>query len=139
VVARDLRETGGSDDHPGREVLNYGHTMGHAVEQASGYTVRHGEAVAIGCVFVAELARAAGLLDDAVADRHAAVLAHMGLPTGWHGASYDDLRERLAVDKKSRGSSLRFVVLHDLAVPRILADPAEEHLRAAYDVMAGGS
>ena len=81
VVAGDLTETGGSDGHPGREVLNYGHTMGHAVELASGYALRHGEAVAIGSVYAAELARAAGLLDDAVADRHRTVLTRVGLPT----------------------------------------------------------
>ena len=141
VVAGDLREQlggGGQAGHPGREVLNYGHTMGHAVEQASGYGLRHGEAVSIGCVYVAELARAAGLLADQVADRHHAAFERVGLPTAWSGATYDDLRARMAVDKKSRGSSLRFVVLSDLARPRILADPAEEHLRAAYDVMTGG-
>jgi 3-dehydroquinate synthase len=139
VVAGDLRERGGDGGHPGREVLNYGHTMGHAVEQASGYRLRHGEAVAIGCVYVAELARLAGVLDDEVADRHRTAFARVGLPTGWAGATYDDLRARMAVDKKSRGSSLRFVVLADLARPLVLVDPAEEHLRAAYDVMVGGA
>jgi 3-dehydroquinate synthase len=139
VVARDLLESGGGADHPGREVLNYGHTMGHAVEQASGYALRHGEAVAIGCVYVAEVARAAGVLDDALADRHHTAFARVGLPTGWAGASYDDLRARMAVDKKARGSTLRLVVLHDLADPHILADPDEAHLRAAYDVMVGGA
>jgi 3-dehydroquinate synthase len=112
--------------------------MGHAVERASHYAVRHGEAVAIGCVYVAELARSASLLADDVADRHHSVFARVGLPTTWAGASFEDLRSRMAVDKKSRGSSLRFVVLRDLASPEILTDPAEEHLRAAYDVMAGG-
>jgi 3-dehydroquinate synthase len=139
VVAGDLRERGGDADRPGREVLNYGHTMGHAVERASGFGLRHGEAVAIGCVYVAELARAAGMLADDVADRHRSAFGRVGLPTGWSGATYDDLRARMAVDKKSRGSSLRFVVLSDLARPRILTDPAEEHLRAAYDVMVGGA
>jgi 3-dehydroquinate synthase len=138
VVAGDLRETGGSDGHPGREVLNYGHTMGHAVEQASGYALRHGEAVALGCVYVAELARLAGLLDDEVAARHASAFARVGLPTTWPGATYDELRARMAVDKKSRGTHLRFVVLRGLADPVVLTDPPEEHLRAAYDVMAGG-
>ena len=61
----DLKETGGADGHPGREALNYGHTLGHAIERASGYPIRHGEAVAVGMVFVAELARLAGQLDDA--------------------------------------------------------------------------
>jgi len=139
VVAGDLRESTGSADHPGREVLNYGHTMGHAVEQASGYALRHGEAVAIGCVYVAEVARAAGVLDDALAERHHTAFARVGLPTGWAGASYDDLRARMAVDKKARGSTLRLVVLHDLADPHILTDPDEAHLRAAYDAMVGGA
>jgi 3-dehydroquinate synthase len=139
VVAADLHEAAGSDAQPGREVLNYGHTMGHAVEQASGYALRHGEAVAVGCVFVAELARSTGLMDDALAERHRTAFARIGLPTGWGGASYDDLRARMAVDKKSRGTTLRFVVLDGLASPRILADPGEEHLRAAYDAMVGGA
>lgn len=139
VVSRDLRERGGAASDPGREVLNYGHTMGHAVEQASGYTLRHGEAVAIGCVYVAELARLSGILDPDVADRHRAAFERVGLPTGWAGATYDELRGRMAVDKKSRGSSLRFVVLDDLASPRILRDPHEQHLRAAYDAMVGGA
>jgi 3-dehydroquinate synthase len=139
VVAGDLREGGADDGSAGREVLNYGHTMGHAVEQASEFALRHGEAVAIGCVYVAELARAAGIMDDTLADRHRSAFARVGLPTGWAGASYDDLRARMAVDKKSRGSTLRFVVLDGLASPRILADPQEEHLRAAYDVMVGGA
>ena len=139
IVAGDLRESGSSDGHPGREVLNYGHTMGHAVEQASGYALRHGEAVAIGCVFVAELALAAGVLDHDVAERHRSAFTRVGLPTGWAGASYDDLRARMAVDKKSRGSSLRFVVLEGVARPRVLVDPDESQLRAAYDAMVGGA
>ncbi|HEX3932109.1 MAG TPA: 3-dehydroquinate synthase [Nocardioides sp.] len=138
VVSGDLREAGGDAGHPGREVLNYGHTMGHAVEQASDYALRHGEAVAIGCVYVAELARASGILADDVADRHHAAFAGVGLPTGWSGASYPDLRARMAVDKKARGSTLRFVVLSDVARPQVLTDPAEESLRAAYAVMTGG-
>ena len=137
VVVGDLRETGGSDGHPGREVLNYGHTLAHAVERASGYAVRHGEAVAIGCVFVAELARRAGLLADDVADRHAAVLGLVGLPTTWDGATFDELLATMRVDKKARGSQLRFVVLSGLAEPRILAGPDENLLRSAYDVVRG--
>ena len=70
VVVGDLKETGGSDEHPGREVLNYGHTLAHAVERGTDYRVRHGEAVALGMVFVAEVARLAGHLDDETAARH---------------------------------------------------------------------
>jgi 3-dehydroquinate synthase len=147
VVVGDLKETGGSAGHPGREVLNYGHTMAHAVEKGTGYRVRHGEAVALGMVYVAELARLAGRLDDATAQRHADVLASVGLPTRFDELRFDELRfdelrfdELLAtmrVDKKARGSQLRFVVLDGLARPAILTDPDEQLLRAAYDHLGG--
>ena len=137
VVVGDLRETGGVDGHPGREVLNYGHTLAHAVERTSDYSVRHGEAVAIGCAYVAELAVRAGSLPRAVADRHRAVLSRVGLPTTYDGASFDDLHAAMKVDKKARGSQLRFVVLDDIAMPRILAGPDEDDLRAAYDAISG--
>ncbi len=133
VVAGDLRERGGdATGHPGREALNYGHTLAHAIERAHDYGVRHGEAVAIGCVFVADLARRAGLLDAAVAERHRTVLAAVGLPTTHDATPFDELLATMRVDKKSRGASLRLVVLHALADPRILADPDEGLLRAAY-------
>jgi len=137
VVAMDLRETGGVDGHPGREVLNYGHTLGHAVEKSSGYAVRHGEAVSIGMAYVAELARLAGRLDAHTADRHSTVLSSLGLPTTWSGASFDELLAVMRVDKKARGATLRFVVLDGLARPTVLADPPEELLRAAYDKVSG--
>jgi 3-dehydroquinate synthase len=137
VVVADLKETGGPDGHPGREVLNYGHTMAHAIERASDYTVRHGEAVAIGSVFVAELARLAGVLDDATADRHRTAFERVGLPIHWYGASYDELRDAMAVDKKARGNTLRFVVLSGVGRPQVLTDPADDLLRAAYRIMTG--
>ncbi|MFL6106806.1 MAG: 3-dehydroquinate synthase [Marmoricola sp.] len=141
VVVDDLLETGGSGGHPGREALNYGHTMAHAIEKASGYRIRHGEAVALGMVYVAELARLAGRTDDALAARHASALRAVGLPTRFDpaspGAGFDALLATMRVDKKSRGSHLRFVVLDDLARPSILTDPSEEHLRAAYEHLVG--
>ena len=138
VVVTDLKETGGRGGHPGREALNYGHTMAHAIERAEDYTVRHGEAVAMGCVFVAELAGRAGTLAPGVVARHHAVLARVGLPTTYAGASFEELHAAMKVDKKSRGSQLRFVVLADLAVPTVLAGPSEEDLRGAYDVLVNG-
>jgi 3-dehydroquinate synthase len=141
VVQEDLKETGrastGSSGGIGREVLNYGHTMAHAIEKATGYGVRHGEAVALGMVYVAELARLAGRLDADVAARHERVLDAVGLPTRFDGAPFDDLLATMRVDKKARGSQLRFVVLDDVGRPGILADPPEEQLRAAYDHLAG--
>lgn len=138
VVVADLKETGGADGHPGREVLNYGHTMAHAIERAEGYTVRHGEAVAIGCCYVAELARLEGHLDAATAARHARAFAAVGLPTSYDGTGFHELLAAMRVDKKARGNTLRFVVLDDIGRPVVLAGPSEDNLRAAYDVMAGG-
>lgn len=140
IVVADLKETVGADGaggHPGREALNYGHTMAHAIERAEGYTMRHGEAVAIGCCYVAELARLEGHLDDQTAARHATAFAAVGLPTGYAGADFDDLLAGMRVDKKARGNTLRFVVLDGLAKPVVLSGPSEANLRAAYDRMAG--
>ena len=144
VVVGDLKETGGADGHPGREVLNYGHTMAHAVEKGTGYRVRHGEAVALGMVYVAELARLAGRLDDETALRHTAVLESVGLATAITQQQsdklpFEDLLATMRVDKKSRGDQLRFVVLDALAQPAILEGPDESLLRAAYDYLRGAS
>ncbi len=140
VVVEDLKETGGDDAHPGREALNYGHTLAHAVEKGTGYRIRHGEAVALGMVFVAELARLTGRLDAATADRHTSALAAVGLPTTFAGAgvelTFEEALATMRVDKKARGAQLRFVVLDGLARPGILADPDEDTLRRAYDRVA---
>ncbi len=132
VVVGDLRETGGVGGHPGREVLNYGHTLGHAIEKAERYRYRHGAAVAIGMVYVAELARLAGRLDEETADRHRRVLELVGLPTSYGGSSWGQLHEAMKVDKKSRGDTLRFVVLEGLAKPAVLSGPDPALLTAAY-------
>jgi 3-dehydroquinate synthase len=132
VVVGDLRETGGSAGHPGREVLNYGHTLGHAVERVERYKFRHGAAVAIGMMYVAELARLAGRLDEALVERHRSVLELVGLPTTYRGGMWGQLHEAMKVDKKSRGDQLRFVVLEGLARPTILQAPDPALLTAAY-------
>jgi 3-dehydroquinate synthase len=132
VVSADLRERGGTAGHPGREALNYGHTLAHAIERAEDYQVRHGEAVAVGMVFVAELARLAGRLDDATAARHAETLASLGLPTTYAGAGWPELLTTMRLDKKTRGDLLRFVVLDGLARPSVLEGPSPELLEAAF-------
>ncbi len=137
VVTADLRETGGVDGHPGREVLNYGHTLAHAIERVEDYGIRHGEAVAIGSVFVAELARRAGRVDKALVERHRTAFGAVGLPTTYAGASFDDLLATMRVDKKARGGQLRFVVLDGLARPGVLAGPEERWLREAYAAIGG--
>lgn len=130
VVSEDLREAGL------REILNYGHTMGHAIEQHAGYTMRHGDAVAIGMVFAAELAHRSGLIDSALLARHRDILSLVGLPTTYAGTSLDALLVAMGRDKKTRGSTLRFVVLEGLAQPTRLVGPSGEVLRAAYDSLA---
>ena len=132
VVVGDLKETGGAAGHPGREVLNYGHTLGHAIERAERYKFRHGAAVAIGMMYVAELARLAGRLDEATAERHRSVLELVGLPTTYRGGDWARLHEAMKVDKKSRGDQLRFVVLEGLARPAILQAPDPALLTAAF-------
>ena len=135
VVADDLHETraGGGI---GREQLNYGHTLGHAVERVERYAFRHGAAVAIGMVFVAELARLAGRLDEASADRHRAVLEMLGLPTSYRGDVWPQLLDAMQLDKKTRGDQLRFVVLDGLARPGVLAGPDPGLLAGAYAEIA---
>jgi 3-dehydroquinate synthase len=126
VVGDDLTEQGG------REFLNYGHTLGHAIEKVESYSWRHGAAVSVGLVFVAELGRLAGRLDDPTAERHRTVLESVGLPTSYDG-DWQKVHAAMRVDKKSRGNRLRFVVLDALAAPRILDDPDPTLLVAAYE------
>jgi 3-dehydroquinate synthase len=130
VVASDLRESGR------REILNYGHTLGHAIERVERYQIRHGEAVAIGMVYAAELARLAGRLDAPTHRRHRRVLTAVGLPTAFLPGAWPALREAMAVDKKSRGARMRFVVLDGPARPGILDDPPEELMVRAYEEVA---
>ena len=126
VVTEDLREAGP------REFLNYGHTLGHAIERVEEFGFRHGEAVAIGLAYAAALGRLSGRLDEATAARHREILTAVGLPTFYRAGAWPRLRSAMAVDKKTRGSRLRFVVLDGLARPGILADPGEELLERAY-------
>jgi 3-dehydroquinate synthase len=130
VVSADLRE---SDL---REVLNYGHTLAHAIERRERYRWRHGAAVSVGLVFAAELARLAGRLDDATADRHASVLASVGLPISYDPDALNELLEGMRIDKKSRSGVLRFVVLDGLAKPGRLEGPDPSLLAAAYSAVA---
>jgi 3-dehydroquinate synthase len=136
VVTADLRETTSAGSAVGRELLNYGHTVGHAIERRERFGWRHGDAVSVGMVFAAELARLAGRLDQETATRHRAVLSLVGLPTSYAADAFDDLLQHMALDKKARGSTLRFVILNGLASAEILAGPEEGLLRAAYAAIA---
>jgi len=131
TVAGDLRETG-DNGAIGREALNYGHTFGHAIERFEHYRVRHGEAISVGMVYVAELAHRSGLIDQRLLDRHRSILATVGLPSTYRPGVWEALATSMRLDKKTRGDQLRFVVLESLAQPVILAGPDESLLLDAY-------
>lgn len=126
VVGEDFRETGV------REILNYGHTLGHAIEHAERYRWRHGAAVSVGMVFAAELGRIAGTLSDAVVDRHRSILSSLTLPIDYPLGRWNTLLATMQRDKKARAGMMRFIVLDDVGTPRVLAGPEEATLFAAY-------
>ena len=130
VVSEDLREAGL------REMLNYGHTLGHAIELAERYQWRHGAAVSVGMVFAAELSRSVGRLDDATADRHRSILASLGLPTSYAAGRWETLLDGIRRDKKNRGDQLRFVLLDGLARPTTYDVPDASLLFATYQEIA---
>lgn len=131
VVSADFKESGQ------REILNYGHTLGHAIEHAERYQWRHGVAIAIGMVYAAELGRLAGHLSDAVVDRHRRIFELLQLPVTYPAGRWEGLLATMQRDKKARAGMLRFIVLDDVAKPRVLAGADHSLLRFAYDEIAG--
>jgi 3-dehydroquinate synthase len=130
VVAADEKES------QLREILNYGHTLAHAIERRERYQWRHGAAVSVGLVFAAELGRLAGRLDDDTAERHRSILTSLGLPVTYDADALPQLLEYMAGDKKTRAGVLRFVVLDGLAKPGRLEGPDPSLLAAAYSEIA---
>jgi len=130
VVAADLKESFL------REILNYGHTFGHAIEYTERYQWRHGAAVSVGMVYAAELARLVGRLSDAEVDRHREILGSIGLPTTYQAGRWDALYAAMKRDKKTRGDLLRFVILHGIGNPQRLEGPDPSLLVAAYDAVS---
>jgi 3-dehydroquinate synthase len=126
VVGEDFTELGL------REILNYGHTLGHAIEHTERYQWRHGAAVSIGMVYAAELARLSGRLPDAVVDRHRSILGSLSLPLSYPVGRWQTLLAIMQRDKKTRGSMLRFIVLDDVARPTVLQAPEPSLMFAAY-------
>ncbi len=126
VVSDDFREAGQ------REILNYGHTLGHAIEHAERYRWRHGAAISVGMLYAAELSRLAGRLSDAAAERHRTILESLGLPVSYRAGAWPQLLATMQRDKKSRGGMLRFILLDDIAKPTVLQAPDESLLFAAY-------
>ncbi|MDQ1747246.1 MAG: 3-dehydroquinate synthase [Frankiaceae bacterium] len=130
VVSEDPGEAGR------REILNYGHTLGHAIERRGGYLMPHGHAVSIGMVYAAELAEITGIGPVGLAAGHRELLSAVGLPTSYDAGAFDELYDAMRLDKKARAGRLRFVVLADVGKPVGLDDPGRDLLAAAYERLA---
>ncbi len=131
VVSCDLHESTSVGEAIGREMLNYGHTLGHAIETLEGGSLRHGEAVSIGMVYAATLSSHYGLSDDLLC-LHRDILESVGLPISSPPHRWEEVRTLMARDKKSRGHHLRFVALRDIGHPYILDSADEEILGQCY-------
>jgi len=130
VVSRDFKES------KLREVLNYGHTLGHAIEKESGYKLRHGEAVSIGMVFAAELSSELAGLDKDVVDLHRELLGNFDLPIDYPGKKWPKLLTLLTQDKKVKGSRLRFIGISKIGKPVWFEDVTSGQLAKVYERIA---
>jgi 3-dehydroquinate synthase len=116
-----------------REALNYGHTLGHAIEIHSKFQLRHGEAVSIGLVYAAELAAMRGLITKAELSLHRSILLSYGLPITFERQAWQKLAPLLALDKKARGNTIRFVALNGIGSTIRLEDLTSAELDSAYE------
>jgi len=129
VVSEDFTERGR------REFLNYGHTLGHAIEHAERYRWRHGAAISIGMVFAAELSHLAGSLPEAEVDRTRRILSSLSLPTTYPLGRWKTLLATMQRDKKARAGMLRFIILDAVGRPRVLNGTDESLLFSAYQAV----
>jgi 3-dehydroquinate synthase len=129
VVAADERDAGG------RLILNYGHTLGHALERLDAYAGRtHGEAVAVGMLFAARLAEATGVSEPGLAGRHVRLLKALGLDPSGPIPATDRVLPAMRMDKKYAAGP-RFVLLQDVGRPIVAEDVAEETVVATLKEM----
>lgn len=133
VVSEDERETTGR-----RTILNYGHTVGHALEAASAYeALLHGEAVSVGMAAAAEIGRRLGVTPSALADRQRALLERFGLPVKASGLQADGILKAMELDKKVEMASVRWVLLADVGQPVLRSDVPAALVREALDAVLG--
>ncbi|TSA21240.1 MAG: 3-dehydroquinate synthase [Actinomycetales bacterium] len=127
VVSADFKES------RLREILNYGHTLGHAIEKLESYKLRHGEAVSIGLVFAAELSNLLGKVGSEVVVRHRELLQKYELPISYKSGEFPKLLDLMSSDKKARGANLRFIGLEGVAKPIWLENVTGDELADAYE------
>ena len=126
IVGEDLRESGV------RELLNYGHTLGHAIEKVENFSWKHGAAVSVGCVFAAALSVAAGFAQSRFIEEHQRVLASLGLPVTYSAAKREEVERAMLADKKVRAGVLRFVVVDESQTMRVV-NPSPQMLDFAWE------
>ena len=127
VVSKDFKES------KLREILNYGHTLGHAIEKDSNYKMRHGEAVSVGMVFSAELSsELAGLSSDAVL-LHRELSKLYDLPISYSSRRWPYLLKLIGKDKKTKGSSLRFIGISKIGKPVWFENVSPSLLAKVYE------
>jgi len=108
IVARDEKENGL------RGILNYGHTVGHAIEAVSGFKLKHGQAVAIGMMAAAKISTRMGLLDETEVPRLERLILAAGLPVKMPGLDREAVMQAMQHDKKVRDGKMRFVLLKSI-------------------------
>jgi 3-dehydroquinate synthase len=136
VVGADEREAAGGEGPVSRAFLNYGHTLGHALERLAGYQgLRHGEAVALGMVFAATVAEAVGLAAPGLARGHVELLRALGLPVGGVRLDPEAVLAAMATDKKHH-QGLRLVLLREVGRPVVVPAPDRGVLVAAIRSLA---
>jgi 3-dehydroquinate synthase len=132
VVARDEREETGL-----RAVLNFGHTIGHAIEAVAGYDgpFQHGEAVAVGMAAESRLAQRLGWIGPEISDRLVRLLVRFGLPTKAAGLDPDRLIAAMSLDKKNHRGRLRFVLPRSIGRVELTDTPSETDIRAVLKAL----
>jgi len=130
VVSKDFKES------KLREILNYGHTLGHAIEKHSKYKLRHGEAVSISLVFAAELSNIVGNLPVAVVEDHRRILASFNLPISYPKQHLSTLERLMISDKKVKSNQIRFIGLKKIGKPIWLESVNSKQIKMAYERIA---
>ena len=118
-----------------RAVLNLGHTFGHALELLSGYTLSHGEAVAVGLAAAARLSARMGLCDPSLPERVEEMLARLGLPITIQRFTPDQIWRAMGTDKKRRGNKLRFILLRDVGDVFVTDDVSHKDALSVLETM----
>lgn len=131
VVERDEREERGI-----RECLNFGHTVGHAIEKAAEYALRHGECVGLGMLAALKISAGRGMISERIEERVRALMERVGLPVKVpEEVSKERIMELMGADKKARGGRVRFVLLEGVGAWKLVGDVGEREIEEGIGVV----